>query len=99
MRKEFMIYAQDPITETRNEGFHWYAIPGLDGNKDTVSFAYTRKTGETCYMKMLQMGNVDCATLTEGYGDYDRKKTQYSWLIHDSLEKEFFGKSYNDPRG
>lgn len=45
------------------------------------------------------MGNVDCALTTEGYGDYDKKRTQYSWFVHELLEKEFFGKTYNDPRG
>lgn len=53
MRKDFMIYAQDPIEENRNQGYHWYVIPGLDGNPNTVSFAYTRTTGATCYMKAL----------------------------------------------
>ena len=38
------------------------------------------------------MGNVDCALTTEGYGDYDKKLTQYSWFVHELLEKEFFGK-------
>jgi hypothetical protein len=38
---------------------------------------------------------IDCSVTT----DQEHDPRQYSWYVHEMLEKEFYNKHYNDPRG
>ena len=95
MDNDGYVFLKDPISENRNRGYHWKVVNGLDGDPNSISLSYLRTSGRTCYLRARNDMEIDCSVTT----DQEHDPRQYSWYVHEMLEKEFYNKHYNDPRG